>query len=585
MSDCLESRERPRLGRHGAVLGILLLGLLSSGGCAATRDHNEYIADAYASFRSGRFDQAAKALAEDKQNELDGLCFIFDTAMVRYVQGEWKASIREFATAKRKMGGYDDRAEVSVRDIAQTSSSFLVNEKTVPYKGEDFERVLLPCFQARNYFMMGDVDGAAVEARRCINQQKLVKKKYEVELAAAKKEARKQKKEAPGASTKSYFSTIQKKCRVPQKYLSGPQNIYTIAFVDYVTAVMLEAQQDFEGARTFYGRAHRILPTSRLIQQDLIAINQRCGYADDAQKFAEQFGLPLIPDGAASLIVLYDSGEAPIKYEESILFPTGDFGFQKFALPYYQAVPNPAGAVRLSAGPVSVQSETLSSIEQIAFRYFNDRLPLITAKAVIRVIAKIVTQKVAGAAGDAAGRSVGGWEGLLISVGSKIGSSLVLSATEQADLRAWRTLPQTLQVARIYMEPGRWPLELSLLSNGGGTIVSKPLGFGSLKPGGLEIINVRSVGTNFWGAGSPGLNLGPDGPPAPAGMEAPGLEGRPVESGGGAGGASSSSDTAPMDSAPADNPPADNPPAPSEDPAGPPPAPDDDMGPPGFPGE
>ena len=477
------------------ALGVCLSLLLS--GCAVLTDHNVNIEKPYNQFRQGQFDQASQGFKENVDNELDGLCYALDRAMVHYVSGDLEKSIRLFENAKFKMGGFDDRAKISATDISQQAASFLVNEKTIPYKGEDFERVLLPSFQARNYFLKGDVDGAAVEARRCLFQQDLVKEKYEKELATANKEAKKQKSQS-SVSTEGFLSTIQDKCKVNQAYLDDPQSVYQLAYVNYLTGMMLEAQEDENNARVYYQKVYDILPAHPTIVTDMARIEAKLGNDEESKKYLEASGAESLPGPeAGSIVILYDSGEAPMKIEQFVIFPTGGFGFQKFALPYYQGLPNPAAYVELEIGGQVVRSVAMTSVEQVAFRYFNDRMPLIVAKAIIRVVAKIIAQKLAEEGASS--------EGPLARLAVGLGASFILSFSEQADLRAWRTLPQNVQVGKVYLPEGQYPAKLRLMGSGGNMIDYIDYGNVTVQRGKIELLNVRSIGSRFWTAASPGL--------------------------------------------------------------------------------
>lgn len=505
--------------------------LASAWGCntgGVLSDHNETIQEAYQLFKQGRFGQAANEFSKNRGNKLDGLCFLFDGGTVRHTQGAWDQSIQEFEAAKQKMGGFDDRAKVSASDILETAGSFLVNEKTIPYKGEGFERVLLPCYQARNYFMRGDQEGALVEARRCLFQQGLVKDLYEEELRQAREQAAKKQAEVPGVDTGSFFSTIKQQAAIDPSYLSQPQSVYQIAFVDYVTAIMLEIDRDYENAGIFYRKVLASVPTSKTAQQDLARVEMLSGDIEGLNEVKSKYGVEPAPKDYGSVVVLFDCGEAPKKEQLSIPFPTGQYGFMRIAFPLYKKSNNPAGGLTVNIGGGQARTDLLSSVEQIAFRYFNDRIPLLVAKAIIRVLAKIAIEKTTTAVASKAERENrrdkrkkrGGKRdatadalGQLFKIGVAVTTSAILTWTEQADLRAWRTLPQNFQVARIYLPAGRYPVNLSLLSNTGGTLSQKGIGSITIKAGKTEILNVRSIGRDFWGAASPGLELAVDSGP------------------------------------------------------------------------
>jgi len=66
-------------------------------------------------------------------------------------------------------------------------------------------------------------------------------------------------------------------------------------------------------------------------------------------------------------------------------------------------------------------------------------------------------------------------------------------ATERADLRSWSTLPQTIEVLRIPVQPGVHDLTVNL--PGGGEVV---LGKHSFRPRRPVLVTVRSIGGRLY---------------------------------------------------------------------------------------
>jgi hypothetical protein len=108
----------------------------------------------------------------------------------------------------------------------------------------------------------------------------------------------------------------------------------------------------------------------------------------------------------------------------------------------------------------------------------SDELPAITARAVARMVAK---------------------EGAAIAVGKEIDEDLgyllgvLLLGTNNPDLRHWRTLPDTLQIARVSLPPGEYLLSLRFIGKGGSEVrdaLSLPLV--EIKPGKKVFIPYRT---------------------------------------------------------------------------------------------
>src|SRR6185503_8537620 len=72
----------------------------------------------------------------------------------------------------------------------------------------------------------------------------------------------------------------------------------------------------------------------------------------------------------------------------------------------------------------------------------------------------------------------------------RILGDLFTFVTERADLRCWRTLPNTWQAARVFLPPGRH--DILVATNAG---QSAELGTYELEPGETMFVFVRTAGT------------------------------------------------------------------------------------------
>jgi hypothetical protein len=114
----------------------------------------------------------------------------------------------------------------------------------------------------------------------------------------------------------------------------------------------------------------------------------------------------------------------------------------------------------------SGRTNLMEDITAIAMRNLDDRILRITAKAVARaavkkLIALTVEKKAEKEGGVLAGMIAGGV------------ANAVAFATEQADKRSWRTLPDEIQVARIGIPPGAYDLQVKYIARNGSVIDQK----------------------------------------------------------------------------------------------------------------
>jgi hypothetical protein len=75
----------------------------------------------------------------------------------------------------------------------------------------------------------------------------------------------------------------------------------------------------------------------------------------------------------------------------------------------------------------------------------------------------------------------------------ELAGDLFMLLTERADLRAWRTLPDTWQAGRLWVQPGEHQLRLSAL---GGE--SEVLGVFDLQPGETMFVVARTLGRRLF---------------------------------------------------------------------------------------
>ncbi len=90
-----------------------------------------------------------------------------DTLLLSLQEAVVRRQAGEYAKSNELLEWADQEAERRyVRSVSRTAASFLVSERALSYTPTVTERSMVPYYRMMNYLDLGDVDGAAVEARR-----------------------------------------------------------------------------------------------------------------------------------------------------------------------------------------------------------------------------------------------------------------------------------------------------------------------------------------------------------------------------------------------------------------------------------
>lgn len=116
---------------------------------------------------SGNYEAAAELIEAEKAKPKDyayrensELLYYFDRAAVAQMRGLYSASSEDLTKA-------DDLIEkLYTKSVTKELSAFIQNDTNLDYSGEDFEQVMVNIMRALNYMYAGDMQGAAIEARK-----------------------------------------------------------------------------------------------------------------------------------------------------------------------------------------------------------------------------------------------------------------------------------------------------------------------------------------------------------------------------------------------------------------------------------
>jgi hypothetical protein len=417
-------------GIWGIVCGVLLM--LQSG-CASYSYSFQSVERAIV---EGQPDQALAIL--DKLHDRGSffrkadVLYQLNKAMVLRMQQQYIASNQAFEQAKSLMEQYD------AFSVTEQATSFMVNDATRAYVGEPFEQVLLHLYEALNYLQMDKPDEARVEALQ-VNQRL----------------------QQLNAKIKNPIYTEDALVR----YLNG---IIYEQLGEYSDA-MIACRKAYE-AYLDYQRNFGVSPPKSL-QQALLRLSRQQGLDEEYRHYRQAFGLEETLDvyqrrQMGELVVIVNSGLAPVKREQAIntIAPTSG-QLVRVAVPYYVARDDNLGGVTAAAinqdsgEHYQAQGELVQNIDNIAFKTLEAEMPAIIARSAARVVTKYQITREISRQDNALG--------LL--------SNIINMVTERADTRSWLTLPKTIYLARIALEPGVYDINLQYLSTYGSALDNNQL--------------------------------------------------------------------------------------------------------------
>ena len=462
--------------RIGWRLWMVLLVVCLSPGCSTFTSYPDNIESPLQNFEAGNFRAAFEEVEDRSQKGLNRLVYQLEAAMVLHTEGDLERSNEIFSRSEDTIRTYEEKAVVSISDTAAQGASLLVNEKTIPYQGEGFEKVLIHTYKGLNDLLLREYEEARVEIRRSFARQQENRKRNEEEIERLEEEARNNRLE-----TRSMLRDVESYYSDQSEILNRVDNPYEDPFAYYLSALVYELNGEFNDAYVDLQKVQEIRPGVPCVENDLLRMAKLSGLKDAYRSWSESLNRTARfadREQEGEIILFFQCGMAPRKEELKLALPIPEVGLVSLALPKYEAVPSRIAQVALYGSDGTFKGETwvLTDLEAIAVRNLDDRMPILILKQVLRATAKGALAMTASDQGGLA---------------AAIAVNLFNLVTEQADLRCWTTLPANLQVARLALQQGRHDLVLAFQDASKGRVQEQPFSV-DVGAGGKVFVNVRA---------------------------------------------------------------------------------------------
>lgn len=389
-----------------------------------------------------QYDAALQDIEKQEGSKTDRVLYLLNKGMILRMKRDFADSNQALEAAKTEM------ERLYAASVSENALSFIINDATVSYAGDDYEQVLVHLYMALNYLELGQPEEARVEA-------------------------------------------LQVDIKLREIGENIPESKFTEdALSRYLTGLIYEELGEWSDAMIAYRKAYEAykkyqvnygLAMPDMLKHDLLRLAQRQGLKDEADQYSREFGIGLQqdrkqkPEQQGELVFILDNGLAPIKREKVIATwappPSVVKGkskpqasqappqpvLVKIALPYYESRPNNVLSARISVSGKQADTQMMEDIDAIARASLDARMPAITARSIARAIAKSALQESVDRAGNNGSNDVA----------AQLISSLVVrvatAATERADTRSWLTLPSDIHMARLSLPPGSYDVTVDLL--------------------------------------------------------------------------------------------------------------------------
>ncbi len=424
-----------RIPRIGAVLAVASLLF----GCGMNMENN------YQKMRpnlvSHNYQAADKYIDDIKEkfySKDNRLLYYMDKGMVLHLAKKYEDSNKFLEQAKTAA------EDLWTESISANAAAWVTTDNSLPYQGEDFEKVLIHFVSALNFIDLGNYEAARIEARQITNKLTAYNQKYAEE-------------KAENAYRDDAFA----------RWLSGK-----LAETEKGNEAINDAWIDYKKAIAIYGQDYATrygTPVPRFLVEDALRALTRLGssFSDEQKQVQSQFpGIvaPTVDKTYGEVVLLHMAGEAPYKIDK-FWEAQANADVVRIAYPEFVAKPYRVVGARLSANGQQVQSELGENVTAIATQNLNDHMGRIKAKAVARAIAKYLASKAMQAAGD----SKGGKGGDALALAGSL-FQVASAVAEEADKRSWITLPAAITVSRIFVPAGDTAVSVDFVDQNGAVL-------------------------------------------------------------------------------------------------------------------
>jgi hypothetical protein len=224
----------------------------------------------------------------------------------------------------------------------------------------------------------------------------------------------------------------------------GKKNYQQNPFAFYLSALIWEANRDWDSAYIDFKKAYDLNPSMPYLKEDLIRAATQARRDDELAKWRKEFpGVkPVNLKDVGEVVVVYQQGWGPRKGPHP--------GFPRIPKLYPTSAQTVSARVEVEGGPTEL-TQTAVDVTDVSIKTLDEQY------------AEMIAMRVAGIAGKAVLADQIRQKNQLLGDLAWIG----LNLADQADLRQWSSLPASFQVAKLRLKEGTYKIRIVGLDGSG----------------------------------------------------------------------------------------------------------------------
>lgn len=328
----------------------------------------------------------------------------------------------EFFDAAEESYKYDVDLESVGSKAVKSVGTTLLNDSIVDYEGSLYERIMVNVYKALNYMGEDDYQNARIEFNRALMRQDKAKEYFAKEIEKNRQDLDKAKED------KNYNKNMNENSKVIEAQYSNlfkefdTTKNFINPYATYLASVFFFMDKDYRRAADLFREVAIIYPKNETIKKE-------------AKIFKEYSTKIKVNKAKKYVFVVYENGFGVVKDEFALTLP---FLVDKKIISTNIALQT-LKKREASFANLNINGQNTNDfvdLDNIVATEFKINMPTMITKALAQTIVKTALN-VAVAKND----STGGWLSLA--------TAAATAATNKADVRSWRGLPKSIDIAMI----------------------------------------------------------------------------------------------------------------------------------------